>query len=307
MWKIRKGLNQQHQSRTPILTLLGEFCKWRYPTRNMYTIVHGLGDIAIMKIGLFVPCYIDQFYPDVAIATLEVLESLECVERVFYPSEQTCCGQPMANSGCNADLPTLASRFVTQFKDADYVVCPSGSCVAMVRMQYGNYVESSDKSIVEGTLELSEFLVDVADYDCGHIDFPYRVGLHQSCHGLRELRLGQSSEMNVAAFSKPRSLLKQLRGIELVELQRPDECCGFGGTFAVDEEAVSCMMGLDRIADHRQAKAEVITAVDMSCLMHLDGLIRRQTMQLPVMHLAEILAMRVPKSTISGREAIGEK
>jgi L-lactate dehydrogenase complex protein LldE len=257
-----------------------------------------------MNIGLFVPCYIDQFYPDVAIATLE---SLHCVERVFYPSEQTCCGQPMANSGCNADLPTLASRFVEQFKDADYVVCPSGSCVAMVRMQYGKYVESSDKTTIEATLELSEFLVDVADYDCGHIDFPYRVGLHQSCHGLRELRLGQSSELNVEPFSKPRSLLRQLRGIELVELQRSDECCGFGGTFAVDEEAVSCMMGLDRIADHRQAKAEVITAVDMSCLMHLDGLIRRQSIQLPVMHLAEILAMRLPKFLVRGQEAYGGK
>ena len=248
-----------------------------------------------MKIGLFVPCYIDQFYPDVAIATLEILESLDCVEGVFYPKEQTCCGQPMANSGCNADLPTLANRFVTQFSEADYVVCPSGSCVAMVRMQYGNFVDSSALPTIDATLELSEFLVDVADYDCERIDFPYRVGLHQSCHGLRELRLGQSSERNVPSFSKPRSLLQQLRGIELVDLQRTDECCGFGGTFAVDEEAVSCMMGEDRIADHRQAQAEVITAVDMSCLMHLDGLIRRQAIQLPVMHLAEILAGRTPK------------
>ena len=260
-----------------------------------------------MKIGLFVPCYIDQFYPDVAIATLEILESLDCVEGVFYPKEQTCCGQPMANSGCNADLPTLAERFVTQFSEADYVVCPSGSCVAMVRMQYGNFVDSSALPTIDATLELSEFLVDVADYDCERIDFPYRVGLHQSCHGLRELRLGQSSERNVPSFSKPRSLLQQLRGIELVDLQRTDECCGFGGTFAVDEEAVSCMMGEDRIADHRQAQAEVITAVDMSCLMHLDGLIRRQAIQLPVMHLAEILAGRTPKLDSVGQEVLGGK
>ena len=260
-----------------------------------------------MKIGLFVPCYIDQFYPDVAIATLEILESLDCVEGVFYPKEQTCCGQPMANSGCNADLPTLANRFVTQFSEADYVVCPSGSCVAMVRMQYGNFVDSSALPTIDATLELSEFLVDVADYDCERIDFPYRVGLHQSCHGLRELRLGQSSERNVPSFSKPRSLLQQLRGIELVDLQRTDECCGFGGTFAVDEEAVSCMMGEDRIADHRQAQAEVITAVDMSCLMHLDGLIRRQAVQLPVMHLAEILAGRTPKLDSVGQEVLGGK
>jgi len=254
-----------------------------------------------------VPCYIDQFYPDVAIATLEILESLESVEQVFYPKEQTCCGQPMANAGCNADLPKLANRFVNQFDDADYVVCPSGSCVAMVRMQYGNYVEASALSTIDATLELSEFLVDVVDFDCAHIDFPYRVGLHQSCHGLRELNLGRSSERNIAAFNKPRSLLQQLQGIELVELQRIDECCGFGGTFAVDEEAVSCMMGEDRIADHRQARAEVITSVDMSCLMHLDGLIRRQKTQLPVMHLAEILARRGPKCFALDRGASGGK
>lgn len=253
------------------------------------------------------PCYIDQFYPDVAIATLEILESLECVDLVFYPKEQTCCGQPMANSGCNADLPSLANRFVDQFSEADYVVCPSGSCVAMVRMQYGQFVASSALPTLDVTLELSEFLVDIANYDCEHIDFPYRVGLHQSCHGLRELRLGQSSEMNVPAFSKPRSLLEQLQGIELVELQRTDECCGFGGTFAVDEEAVSCMMGEDRIADHCQAQAEIITAVDMSCLMHLDGLIRRQAIQLPVMHLAQILARRTPKNISRGQEVSGGK
>ena len=246
------------------------------------------------------PCYIDQFYPDVAIATLEILESLDCVNQVFYPPQQTCCGQPMANSGCNADLPSLANQFVKQFDSAGYVVCPSGSCVAMVRMHYGRFVESADLPIVNSTLELSEFLVDVAKYNCRHMEFPYRVGLHQSCHGLRELRLGPSSERNISASSKPRSLLEQLGGIQLVELQRVDECCGFGGTFAVDEEAVSCMMGEDRIADHRQAKAELITAVDMSCLMHLDGLIKRQEDELPVMHLAEILAGRIPS-----REAVG--
>ena len=238
------------------------------------------------------PCYIDQFFPEVAIATLEILESLDCVDAVFYPKEQTCCGQPMANSGCNADLPILADRFVEQFSGADFVVCPSGSCAAMVRMQYGKYLDSAALPTINATLELCEFLVDVAGFSCEHIEFPFRVGLHQSCHGLRELRLGRSSERSVPEFNKPRSLLQQMQGIELVELQRADECCGFGGTFAIDEEAVSCMMGEDRIADHRQAHAQVITAVDMSCLMHLDGIIRRQPVQLPVMHIAEIIANR---------------
>ena len=123
----------------------------------------------------------------------------------------------------------------------------------------------------------------------------YKVGLHNSCHGLRELRLGSSSEMMVNRFNKAGQLLAGLEGIELVPLQRPDECCGFGGTFAVAEEAVSCMMGLDRIHDHEQAGAEVMTAGDMSCLMHLYGLINRQKKPIQVMHVAEILAGRQPQ------------
>jgi L-lactate dehydrogenase complex protein LldE len=120
--------------------------------------------------------------------------------------------------------------------------------------------------------------------------FPYRVGLHQSCHGLRELRLGSSSERVVAPYGKSQQLLSLLDGLELVQLQRPDECCGFGGTFAVAEEAVSCLMGEDRVHDHETAGAEVLTAGDMSCLMHLQGIIRRQAKPLRVMHIAEILA-----------------
>lgn len=142
------------------------------------------------------------------------------------------------------------------------------------------------------TFELCEFLVDVLKVDQVEGEFPYRVGLHQSCHGLRELRMGRSSERMEADFSKPRQLLAGLRGIQLTTLQRPDECCGFGGTFAVAEEAVSCLMGLDRIADHEQAGTQVLTAADMSCLMHLDGLLRRQKKPIRVMHIAQILAGR---------------
>ena len=140
------------------------------------------------------------------------------------------------------------------------------------------------------TFELCEFLVDVLKV--GRIEgrFPHKVGLHQSCHGLRELRLGSGSERRVPPFDKVRSLLEHLRDIQIVELQRADECCGFGGTFAVAEEAVSCMMGKDRIADHERAGAEIITGADMSCLMHLDGLLRRDRRPLRVMHVAEVLA-----------------
>ncbi|MFN2549054.1 MAG: heterodisulfide reductase-related iron-sulfur binding cluster, partial [Myxococcales bacterium] len=137
--------------------------------------------------------------------------------------------------------------------------------------------------------ELVEFLHDVLKAPLRG-RFPFRVGLHQSCHGLRELRLGSGSERLVPAFSKTADLLAGIEGLQLVELSRSDECCGFGGTFAVTEEAVSCAMGRDRIADHERAGAEVIAGGDVSCLMHLEGLLRRDGKRLRTMHVAELLA-----------------
>jgi L-lactate dehydrogenase complex protein LldE len=139
------------------------------------------------------------------------------------------------------------------------------------------------------TFELCEFLTDVLKVERIDGHYPHRVGLHQSCHALRELRTASDSELVGPEFNKPRRLLESLDGIQLTQLTRPDECCGFGGLFAVSEEAVSCMMGLDRIADHEQAGTEVLTSTDMSCLMHLDGLIRRQKKPIQVLHIAEIL------------------
>src|SRR5204862_6624072 len=167
-----------------------------------------------------------------------------------------------------------------------YVVCPSGSCTSMVRNHYKNLLPEDPKLPV---FELCEFLHDVVKArPSGR--FPHKVGLHRSCHGLRELRLAAGSERRVQPFDKVRDLLSGLEGIELVELSRPDDCCGFGGTFAVAEEAVSCAMGRDRIADHARAGAEIVTGTDVSCLMHMDGLIRRAGKSLRVMHVAEILA-----------------
>ncbi|REJ91310.1 MAG: (Fe-S)-binding protein [Planctomycetota bacterium] len=245
-----------------------------------------------MHVALFLPCYVDQFYPDVGLATVELLEQCGCV--VHFPEAQTCCGQPMANTGCWDDARPLAARFVDIFRDYEYVVCPSGSCTAMVTHHYDKLLSAHDglAALKQKTFELSQFLNDVVHLDRLTVCFPHRVGLHNSCHGLRELRLGSSSERMTPEFSHARRLLQMVDGIELVELNRVDECCGFGGTFAVTEEAVSCMMGDDRIADHLQAGAEVITAGDMSCLMHLDGLIRRQKRNLRVMHIAQILAGR---------------
>ena len=243
-----------------------------------------------MNVALFIPCYIDQLYPHVGMAMVNLLEKLGLA--VEYPEAQTCCGQPMANSGCSADAVPSARHFIETFKEHEYIVCPSGSCVSMVRNHYDDLV--GDHPDYEGvrsrTYELCEFLTDVVKVSKLEVAFPHKVGLHQSCHGLRELRLGQSSERVGEPFSKVRPLLELVEGLELVDLARADECCGFGGTFSVDEEAVACAMGRDRIKDHLQAGAEVITGTDMSCLMHLDGLLRRDGTSLRVLHIAQILA-----------------
>jgi L-lactate dehydrogenase complex protein LldE len=197
----------------------------------------------------------------------------------------------MANAGSAADAAPLARRFLDVFSGADAVVCPSGSCTAMVRNHYGALVGTDPRyAAVRGkTYELCEFLFDVLGAK-PRGRFPYKVGLHQSCHGLRELRLGAGSERRIAPFNKVRSLLEGLDGITLVDLARADECCGFGGTFALSEEAVSCAMGRDRIQDHERAGAEVIAGGDVSCLMHLEGLLRRDGKPLRTMHVAEVLA-----------------
>jgi len=241
------------------------------------------------KIGLFIPCYIDQMYPHVGLATYRVLKQLGL--EIEVPEEQTCCGQPMANSGCAEAARPIAERFLKVFRKYDHVVAPSGSCVSMVRNHYAQWLEGKpgfDK-LRANTFELCEYLTDVAGVTKVDGEFPRKVGLHMSCHGLRELRIARSSERMVPDFNKVRGLLAQLKGIELIELTRPDECCGFGGTFAVDEEAVSSLMGRDRIADHVKGGAEVITGFDVSCLMHLEGTIRREKIPLRVLHIAEIL------------------
>ncbi|MFT5523399.1 MAG: L-lactate dehydrogenase complex protein LldE [Pirellulaceae bacterium] len=245
-----------------------------------------------MRVGLFIPCYVDQVYPDVGMATVEVLER-QGVE-VDFPATQTCCGQPMANTGCNDDAKPLAVKFMQVFSEYEYVVAPSGSCVAMVRHHYEEFLGGVPgfEELKNKTFELCEFLTDVLKLESLDISFPHRVGLHQSCHGLRELRMGSASELMSQTPDKPRQLLEMINDLELVDLSRPDECCGFGGTFAVSEEAVSCMMGQDRIADHEESGTSVLTAADMSCLMHLQGLIDRQKKPIHVMHIAEILAGR---------------
>lgn len=242
-----------------------------------------------MKVGLFIPCYMDVMYPDPAMATLKLLEQF--VDSIDYPSQQTCCGQPMANSGCVDDARPVAEHFVRTFQGYDYVVCPSGSCTSMVRNHYHGLLpeDEATRAVCNKTYELCEFLIDVIKVKDLKARFPHKVGIHQACHGLRELRLANSSERRDVPFSKPRQLLDLVEGIEIVELQRVDECCGFGGTFSVNEEAISVLMGKNRVADHEQAGAEYIVSADMSCLMHMEGLIKRANKPIQVKHIAEIL------------------
>ncbi len=244
-----------------------------------------------MIVGLFIPCYINQFYPGVGVATLELLERLGLDVR--YPAGQTCCGQPMANAGFERETMDVCRLFVETFHAFEYIVAPSGSCVHHVREHYDILEQDERVAHVRArTYELCDFLVNVLGVDDVGAEFPRRVGLHESCHGLRGLHLGTPSELILTHSSVPQRLLRNVRGITLVEPDRRDECCGFGGTFAVTEEAVSVKMGIDRIQDHLRHGAEVITATDMSCLMHLEGILRRRNLPLRVAHIAEILNSR---------------
>jgi len=241
-----------------------------------------------MKVALFIPCYVDQFYPHVAIATLELLEKLGV--KVFYPEKQTCCGQPMANSGFEHLTDTCSDHFIENFSGYDYIVSPSGSCVLHVKDHLHSITREHEATQIRcKVLELTEFLVDILKVRQIKSRFNHRVGLHQSCHGQRGLKLSQMSELISPPFSKPEALLQMVSGLELISLDRKDECCGFGGTFCVGEEAVSVKMGKDRIADHIQYGAEFITGNDMSCLMHLEGILKRQKSSTRIIHIAEIL------------------
>ncbi|MEP7269519.1 MAG: (Fe-S)-binding protein [Saprospiraceae bacterium] len=241
-----------------------------------------------MRIALFIPCYVNQFYPQVGIATYELLTKLGCLPDV--PLGQTCCGQPMANSGFESNAKDTYHHFVSTFSGYDYIVAPSASCVYHVRKHYDIIPQSQEVlDIRERTLDLTEFLHDVLKVEALEARFPYKVSIHQSCHGLRGLRLAQGSERTVPVYSKWEDLLIKVKDIQLVHTSLPDECCGFGGTFAVTEEALSVKMGKDKITDSIQSNASYITSGDMSCLMHLDGIIRRNNYPVKVIHMAEIL------------------
>jgi L-lactate dehydrogenase complex protein LldE len=196
----------------------------------------------------------------------------------------------MANAGYERYSTGCTEGFIRSFAKYDYIVSPSGSCVLHLKEHLQEEKMPDTVGYLRNHLyELCEFLTDVLRIQSLPGRFPYRVGLHQSCHGQRGLRLSQSSEIVGRDFSKPRQLLQMVEGIELVTLDRKDECCGFGGTFCVTEDAVSVKMGQGRVADHVRNGAQFITAGDMSCLMHLEGILRRQQSPVQVVHIAQIL------------------
>ena len=239
-----------------------------------------------VRVALFVTCLVDQFFPRVGESVVKVLRQLD-VEVIFNPA-QTCCGQPAFNTGYRDEARAVASKVLNLFDDADYVVCPSGSCTSMVRVFYPELFAADPHRLrkchhlQDRFFEFSEFLVNVLKVEDVGASFPHRVTYHDSCHLLRELGVEE----------QPRKLLRKVRGIDLVEMEGYKVCCGFGGTFAVKFPEVSVAMGQDKLGFATQAGAEYLVACDSSCLMHLGGLIHRQALPLKTMHLAEILAQK---------------
>lgn len=242
-----------------------------------------------MKIGLFIPCYVDAVYPQVGVATYKLLKHLGL--DVEYPLNQTCCGQPMANAGFEKMAVPLAEKFEDLFDKFDYVVAPSVSCTAFVKINYPRLLEGKHTcKTADKAMDVVEFLHDVVKVKSLPGEFPHKVSLHNSCHGVRELGLSSPSEMNVGKFNKIKDLLELKKGITVLEPERKDECCGFGGMFAVEETAVSAQMGYDKVRRHIETGAEYVTGPDCSCLMHMAGVAKKRDMAIQFIHAVEILA-----------------
>ncbi len=223
-----------------------------------------------MRVGLFIPCYVDAVFPNVAMASYKLLKSLGV--DVTYPKGQTCCGQPMANAGFQNEALPLAEKMESMFSEFDYVVAPSVSCTAFLRVNYPGILKEGHKCTISAkAMDIIEFLHDILKVKSLPGKFPYRVSLHNSCHGVRELHLSSPSEIVEKPYNKIKDLLELIDGIEVVEPDRNDECCGFGGMFSIEETAVSGAMGRSKVERHIATGADYITGPDCSCLMHLSG------------------------------------
>jgi L-lactate dehydrogenase complex protein LldE len=231
-------------------------------------------------VALFIPCYVDQFYPGIGQAMVNILERLNVP--VEFPAEQTCCGQPAFNSGYWDESRPVVRKFCKDFASCRWIICPSGSCTAMCRVFFPHVDPSAEVlAVSRRVFEFSEFLVDILGVTDTGASFPHKVTLHMGCHGRRE----------VGVFEAPLKLLQSVRGLTYCELPNVEECCGFGGTFSVKMAGTSLAMGESKKENIVKSGAVVVVSGDISCLMHVGGMLQRDpaTRHIRVMHLAEVL------------------
>src|SRR5882757_7548065 len=236
-----------------------------------------------MKVQLFIPCFVDQLYPSTAFNMIKVLEKACC--DVEYNTNQTCCGQPAFNAGFWNEAREVAVKFVKDFDTVDFVVAPSASCVGFVRNYYSKLFENSSmhnpvKDLSKRVYEFTEFLTDVLKIENYGAELNGKATYHDSCAALRECKIKEG----------PRRLLSHVKGLELVEMNDVETCCGFGGTFAVKFESISIAMAEQKVNNALATNAEYIISADLSCLMHIDGYIKNKNANIQTLHLADVLA-----------------
>lgn len=236
-----------------------------------------------MKVQIFIPCFVDQLYPETAFNMVKVLEKACC--DVSYNTNQTCCGQPAFNAGFLEETKSVAKKFINDFDNTDYIVAPSASCVGFVRNYYTGLFENSSqhnvvKDLSKRIFEFTEFLTEVLKIENFGAELSARATYHDSCAALRECKIKEG----------PRSLLRKVRGLELVEMADTETCCGFGGTFAVKFDGISSAMADQKINHAIDTGASHIISTDLSCLMHLEGIIAKKNLPLTTMHIADVLA-----------------
>lgn len=236
-----------------------------------------------MKVQLFIPCFVDQLYPQTAFNMVKVLEMACC--DVYYNENQTCCGQPAFNAGFIAECKSVAAKFIQDFDNEDYIVAPSASCVGFVRNYYSQLFENSSqhnviKNLSGRLFEFTEFLTDVLKIEQFGAVLNGKAVFHDSCAGLRECKIKEG----------PRRLLQHVRGLDLMEMDHTETCCGFGGTFAVKFDSISTAMAEQKINNAINTGADHIISTDLSCLMHLQGVIDKRELHIKTMHIADVLA-----------------
>lgn len=236
-----------------------------------------------MKVQIFVPCFVDQLYAETALNMVKILEKACC--DVEYNTNQTCCGQPAFNAGFGEEAKTVAGKFIKDFDSPDYIVAPSASCVGFVRNYYTRLFENSSqhnlvKNLTERLFEFTEFLTEILGIENYGAELHVKATYHDSCAALRECKIKES----------PRRLLAKVKGLEIVEMNDTEACCGFGGTFAVKYPDISLAMADQKIGNALKTGATHIISTDLSCLMHLKGIITKRSIPLTTMHIADVLA-----------------